>query len=149
MNDSFDKQVGKPASQATMVSKLVLASCLFQLVSLSSSLQIRQSGQSSLCTVPSKYKSSGGEADDSPAISAAFAKCSQDATVIFSEGVDYNVLQPISATNLSNVTIQMLGTLHLPKNVTAIQALVNETTEATNATALYWYCQSQTAPAVC
>lgn len=121
-----------------MVSRTLLASCLINLVSLSSSLQIRQSGQSSICTVPSKYKSSGGEADDSPAISAAFSKCAQDATIVFSEGVDYNVLQPISATNLSNVTIQMQGTLRLPRNLTAIQALVNQTTEATNATALYW-----------
>src|ERR1700742_2268955 len=93
--------------------------------SLATSLSIRQS--SNTCTIPSKFKSSGGKADDSPAIAAAFAQCAEDSTIVFSEGVDYNVLQPIAATNLSNVTIQMQGTLHLPQNVTAIQALVNET----------------------
>ncbi|KAK4938273.1 hypothetical protein LTR10_021252 [Elasticomyces elasticus] len=91
------------------------------------------------CTIPSTYKSSGGTADDSPAIASAFAKCSQDATIVFSEGADYNVLQPIHATNLSNVVIQMQGTLHLPQNITAIQAIVNKTTAATNASALYWF----------
>jgi len=91
------------------------------------------------CTIPSTYKSSGGTADDSPAIASAFAKCSQDATIVFSEGADYNVLQPIKATNLSHVVIQMQGTLHLPQNITAIQAIVNKTTAATNASALYWY----------
>ncbi len=110
----------------------------FPLASLASTLQIRQSSQQNTCTVPSKFKSSGGVADDSPAIAKAFAQCAQDSTIVFSEGVDYNVLQPVVAKNLSNVTIQMQGTLHLPKNITAVQALVNKTNMATNATSLYW-----------
>ena len=123
-----------------MVSSTLLVACLLRLASWGFSLQIRQSGgQQNTCTIQSKYKSSSGKADDSPAIAAAFAKCAQDSTVVFSEGVDYNVLQPISAKNLSNVTIQMQGTLHLPKNITAVQALVNKTTAATNSTSLYWY----------
>jgi len=92
-----------------------------------------------VCTVPSKYSSSNGAADDSPAIVSAFAKCSQNARIVFSEGVDYNVLRPVNATGLSNVEINMQGTLHLPKNITAIQKIVNDTTQATNASSLYWF----------
>ena len=114
-----------------MLSKILL--CALQLVAVATSLSVRQSSQQKTCTV----KSSGGK-DDSPAIAAAFAQCAKDSTVIFSQGVDYNVLQPIVAKNLSNVTIQMQGNLHLPKNITAVQALVNKTTAATNASALYW-----------
>jgi hypothetical protein len=118
----------------------VLAIVVAQLFASTTSLQIRKaSAQPQICTIPSKYKSSGGTADDSPAVTRAFAKCVKDATIVFEEGVDYNVLKPVSATNLSNVTIQMLGTLHLPTNITAVQALVNKTTAATNASALYWF----------
>lgn len=59
------------------------------------------------CHVPSKYAASNGTADDSPAIAKAFADCADGGTVCFAEGVDYNVLTPISATNLTNVTIEM------------------------------------------
>jgi polygalacturonase len=92
-----------------------------------------------ICTIPSKYGSSNGTADDSPAISAAFAECAKDSTVVFSEGVDYLVLNPISATNLSNVEIRMSGNLHLPQNVTYIQTLYNQTADDTYATSLSWF----------
>jgi hypothetical protein len=121
-----------------MLSKSLFVAYFLHLTSLTTSLRIRQSTQQHTCTVASQFKSSNGKADDSPAIAAAFAKCAQDSTIVFSEGVDYNVLQPIAATNLSNVTIQMQGNLHLPTNITAVQALVNKTTAATNASALYW-----------
>jgi hypothetical protein len=131
--------VRDPNPQLKMHWKLLVI-VVTQLFAATSSLQIRKApAQTQTCTIASKYKVSGGTADDSPAITAAFAKCAKDATVVFEEGVDYNVLKPVSATNLSNVTIQMLGTLHLPTNITAIQALVNETTAATNASALYWF----------
>src|ERR1700738_3908164 len=74
--------------------------------------------RSKTCVIPSKYLSSNGTADDSPAVAAALSKCSSDSVIIFSEGTNYNLLKPISATNLSNVEIQMLGNLHLPQNVT-------------------------------
>lgn len=38
------------------------------------------------CTIPSKYSSSGGIEDDSPAIALAFAECAKGGTVVFSEG---------------------------------------------------------------
>jgi len=56
--------------------------------------------------------------------------------MVFSEGLDYNIFQPVAATNNSNVGINMRGNLRLPQNITAIQGLVNETSD-TYATALY------------
>jgi polygalacturonase len=91
------------------------------------------------CIIPSKYASSKGTADDSAAISSAFAKCAKDSTIVFSEGVDYNVFNPISSTNLSNVEIHMYGNLHLPQNVTYVQEIFNRTINATYATSLYWF----------
>lgn len=38
------------------------------------------------CTIPSKYTSSNGAEDDSPAIASAFAECASGGTVVFSEG---------------------------------------------------------------
>jgi hypothetical protein len=64
---------------------------------------------------------SGGKADDSAAVASAFAECSSNAIISFREGVDYNIFNPIRATNVSNVTISMQGNLHLPQNITAIQ----------------------------
>ncbi|KAJ9630570.1 hypothetical protein H2203_001093 [Taxawa tesnikishii (nom. ined.)] len=91
------------------------------------------------CVIPSNYKQSHGTADDSPAVAKAFADCAHNAVIRFSEGVDYNILQPISATNLSNVEISLQGNLHLPQNITAIQAIVNATTASAQATSLYWF----------
>jgi len=91
------------------------------------------------CKIPSKYASSNGTADDSPAIASAFAICANGGTIVFSEGVDYNVFTPISALNLSHATIEVYGNLHLPQNVTAVQALFNETTYASGSTNLYWF----------
>ncbi|KAF1351290.1 hypothetical protein BDV97DRAFT_271273, partial [Delphinella strobiligena] len=59
--------------------------------------------------------------DDSPAVAKALADCATNGIVQFKLGIDYNILSPISATNLSNVDISMLGNLHLPQNITAIQ----------------------------
>jgi polygalacturonase len=91
------------------------------------------------CVIPSKYAPSNSTADDSAAISSAFEKCAKNSKIVFSEGVDYNVFYPISATDLSNVEIQMRGNLHLPQNITYIQAIFNQTTNATYTTALYWF----------
>jgi hypothetical protein len=108
------------------------------LISLYSALVSCSAPRLKACVVHSNYISSNGIADDSDAIARAFATCSKDAVIEFSEGVDYNVFQPISATNLSNVGIYMRGNLHLPQNITAIQALVNATSD-TYAAGLYWF----------
>ena len=96
-------------------------------------------GSSQTCTITSQYVESNGTIDDSPAIASAFAQCASGGTIVFSEGVDYNVFTPVSASNLSDVTIQVLGNLHLPQNVTAMQELYNTTTAASGSTNLYWF----------
>ena len=103
------------------------------------SLEPRAAERTKTCVVPSEYKTSAGTADDSPAIDAAFKNCSRNANVVFSEGVNYNVLHPISATNLSNVAIHVNGNLHLPTDVKAAQKIVNDTTASTNGSSLYWF----------
>ena len=114
----------------TMAKHLGLAFFGFAAAALASSWDCAKT-----CTVSSRYAASNGTADDSPAIIAALAACADGGIVIFSQGVDYNALTPISATNLSNVTIQLSGNLHLPKNITYIQSLVN----ASSSGNLYWF----------
>ncbi|KAF2767678.1 pectin lyase-like protein [Teratosphaeria nubilosa] len=91
------------------------------------------------CIIQSQYAASNGASDDSPAIAAAFTKCARNATITFVEGTDYNVFTPIKATNLSNVRIEVFGNLHLPQNITYIQALFNSTTYASGSTNLFWF----------
>ncbi|KAL9093873.1 MAG: hypothetical protein Q9165_003796 [Trypethelium subeluteriae] len=91
--------------------------------------------RSKTCVISSRYGASNGSADDSPAIAAAFEECSENAEITFSEGVDYNVFNPISATNLSNVAINLQGNLHLPQNITAVQTIVN----ASSSGNAYWF----------
>jgi polygalacturonase len=62
--------------------------------------------------------------DDSPAIRAALESCRTDATVLFRPGVAYNVWTQVATPRLSNVRIRVLGTLHLPADVPAVQAAV-------------------------
>lgn len=84
-------------------------------------------------------RSSHGTADDSPAVARAFAQCSSDSVIVFQEGVDYNIFQPISATNLSNVEIRMNGNLHLPKDIAKIQRIVNGTDSSLYSDGKYWF----------
>lgn len=91
------------------------------------------------CTIPSCYASTNGTGDDSPAIASAFAECADGGTVVFSEGVDYNVFTPVSAMNLSDTTIQMYGNMHLPQNISAVQELFNETAYTSVSSDLFWF----------
>ena len=86
-------------------------------LSAASAVETRQ------CIIPSKHKSSHGQASDSLAIEEAFAQCSQNSEIIFSEGLEYNVFSPLKATNLSNVVVRHLGNLNLPQNITYMQNL--------------------------
>lgn len=86
------------------------------------------------CVVSSNYESSNGTASDADAIAAAFAECSENATIEFSEGVDYNVFEPVTATNLSNVVISLKGNWNLPQNISYVQSLVNS-----SGGTLYWF----------
>jgi hypothetical protein len=64
-------------------------------------------------------------ADDSPALIAALSNASYttDATILFSEGVDYNIWTPINFPELTNVLIKLDGNMSIPKNVTAVQGV--------------------------
>lgn len=86
------------------------------------------------CIIPRSSGLPTGTTNDSPAVASAFASCSKDAVITFQQGAEYNIFSPISATNLSNVEIQILGNLNLPQNITAVQTLVN----ASGGT-LYWF----------
>ncbi|KAJ6114636.1 exopolygalacturonase C [Penicillium sp. IBT 16267x] len=87
------------------------------------------------CVIPS----SNGTANDSPAVSQAFAECASDSVIVFQDGVDYNIFTPISATNLSNVEIKMNGNLHLPQDITTVQRIVNGTSGTLYADGSYWF----------
>ncbi|ROW01805.1 hypothetical protein VPNG_07813 [Cytospora leucostoma] len=86
------------------------------------------------CVVPSNYESSNGTASDADAIAKAFAECSENAIIEFSEGVDYNVFEPVVAKNLSNVVISIKGNWNLPQNISQVQSIVEE-----NGGTLYWF----------
>lgn len=86
------------------------------------------------CVVPSNYESSNGTASDADAIAKAFAECSENAIIEFSEGVNYNVFEPVVAKNLSNVVISLKGNWNLPQNISQVQSVV----EANGGT-LYWF----------
>lgn len=75
------------------------------------------------CIVPTASNSSS-TVSDSKLIEATFAQCSQDSTIIFQKGINYNVFEPISATNLSNVIISVQGNLNLPQDIPAVQKIV-------------------------
>lgn len=92
-----------------------------------------------VCVIPSIYALTNGTGDDSPAIAAAFKDCSSNAVIVFSEGTDYNVFNPITAVDLDNVGIQMQGNLHLPQNITYVQAIVNGSGANSYTTTPYWF----------
>ncbi|KAJ7193012.1 pectin lyase fold/virulence factor [Mycena pura] len=60
--------------------------------------------------------------DDSPSIRAAVANCTNNATILFEAGVEYNSFTPVMFTLGQDVTIQLLGNINLPANITEVQA---------------------------
>ncbi|KAJ6478813.1 pectin lyase fold/virulence factor [Mycena vitilis] len=61
-------------------------------------------------------------ADDSPSIRAAVANCTDNATILFTQGVEYNSFTPVQFTLGQDVTVQLLGNINLPSNITEVQA---------------------------
>lgn len=118
--------------------KVFLTSVLLDVCLAASLIPRTSSTRTNTCVVASNYNSSGGQADDTPAFEEALKTCSANANIILNAS-DYNILTPISATNLSNVGIHVQGNLHLPRNITAVQEVVNDTTKATNGSSLYWF----------
>ncbi|KAJ5820141.1 pectin lyase-like protein [Penicillium riverlandense] len=111
------------------------ALALFSSLALGAPNPIRSPDRSRRCVIPS----SNGSADDSPAVARTFARCASDSVIVFKEGVDYNIFQPVRAVNLSNVEIQVYGNLHLPQSITAIQRIVNDTSGPLYSDGLYWF----------
>ena len=66
---------------------------------------------------------SGGN-DDTPALAAAFAadpKLATNATILFKQGVTYNILTPISFPSFENVLISIQGNLTYAADIQATQ----------------------------
>ncbi|KAE8154027.1 putative exopolygalacturonase C [Aspergillus avenaceus] len=104
-----------------LISRAAFLASLFSSLSLAQNAEETNRPRNRRCVVPS----SNGTRDDSSGISSVFARCATDSVIVFEEGVNYNVFQPIKATNLSNVEIQMYGNLHLPQNISEVQKIVN------------------------
>ncbi|KAJ7269534.1 pectin lyase fold/virulence factor [Mycena rebaudengoi] len=61
-------------------------------------------------------------ADDSPSIRTAVSNCTNNATILFQKGVEYNSFTPVQFALGRDVTIQLLGNINLPDNITEVQA---------------------------
>ncbi|TDZ53320.1 putative exopolygalacturonase C [Colletotrichum trifolii] len=67
---------------------------------------------------------SEGTQSDSPAVAEAFRNCGSNGEIVFSAGTEYKIYEPIVATNLTNVVINVQGNLTLPQDIPAVQSLV-------------------------
>ncbi|WWC59101.1 uncharacterized protein I303_101649 [Kwoniella dejecticola CBS 10117] len=83
------------------------------------------------CVVPF----GGYGVNDVEALTALLPNCSNDATIVFQDGVKYNISTPVDFGTLNNVEIQINGNLQLPKSIPYVQELVN----ATAGGRLYWF----------
>ncbi|KAJ6609046.1 pectin lyase fold/virulence factor [Mycena sp. CBHHK59/15] len=63
-------------------------------------------------------------ADDSPSIMAAIGNCTNNATILFQKGVEYNSFTPVQFALGRDVDMQLLGNINLPSNVSQVQAAV-------------------------
>jgi hypothetical protein len=70
-------------------------------------LAVASPQKSRTCTV----QTHGNGVDDSDNILSAFHECQQDSTIIFKEGVTYNVQRILDLKNLTNVDVEMRGTI--------------------------------------
>lgn len=66
--------------------------------------------------------SNGG--DDTPLIIAASIPCLTNSTILFSAHTTYNLLTPLSFTNLLNVKLSFEGNISLSTNVTEVRNVV-------------------------
>ncbi|KAG6919078.1 hypothetical protein DXG01_009331 [Tephrocybe rancida] len=62
--------------------------------------------------------------DDMPGLVAAIGNYSTNSTVLFQQGVNYNIFSPIKFPALNNVEIRIEGNLSYPTDIPAIQAIV-------------------------
>lgn len=62
-------------------------------------------------------------ADDVPALNAAIANYSTNATILFKKGVTYNVFTAIKFPTLTNVEISVQGNLTYPSDIATVQGV--------------------------
>jgi hypothetical protein len=62
--------------------------------------------------------------DDSPGILSAAKSCLNDSTIVFSQGITYNLLTPLSFLGLQDVEFSFKGNISLSKNVSEVEAVV-------------------------
>ncbi|PPQ93425.1 hypothetical protein CVT25_004497 [Psilocybe cyanescens] len=66
--------------------------------------------------------------DDTPALLAALPKFVANSTILFKEGITYNILTPITFPVLNNVEVVVEGNLTYPSDIPTIQAIVGSST---------------------
>ncbi|KAF8886440.1 pectin lyase fold/virulence factor [Gymnopilus junonius] len=66
---------------------------------------------------------SGGQ-DDTPALLAALPKFSTNSTILFQQGITYNIFTPIKFPTLNNVEVRIEGNLTYPSDITTVQTAV-------------------------
>ena len=59
--------------------------------------------------------------DDTPAILAALPDFATNSTILFQEGITYNIFTPIKFPTLNNVDIRIEGNLTYPTDIATIQ----------------------------
>ncbi|KAI0829019.1 pectin lyase fold/virulence factor [Trametes gibbosa] len=65
--------------------------------------------------------------DDTPALAAALAtgKFSEDATILFAKGAEYNIFTPIKFPVFTNVEVRIEGNLSYPDDIATVQGMSN------------------------
>ncbi|KAF9473888.1 pectin lyase-like protein [Pholiota conissans] len=64
--------------------------------------------------------------DDTPALLAALPNFASNSTILFKEGVTYNIFTPIKFPTLNNVEVVIEGNMTYPTDIPTIQAIVGD-----------------------
>lgn len=59
--------------------------------------------------------------DDTPALLAALPGLASDSTILFKEGVHYNIWTPVKFPALNNVEVRVEGNLSYPEDMATVQ----------------------------
>ncbi|PPQ69987.1 hypothetical protein CVT26_013275 [Gymnopilus dilepis] len=62
--------------------------------------------------------------DDTPALLAALPKFSTNSTILFQQGITYNIFTPVKFPALTNVEVRIEGNLTYPSDIPTVQAAV-------------------------
>ncbi|KAH9486041.1 putative exopolygalacturonase C [Psilocybe cubensis] len=62
--------------------------------------------------------------DDTPALLAALPKFSTNSTILFKEGITYNIFTPLTFPILNNVEVVIEGNLTYPSDIPTIQGVL-------------------------